>query len=197
MNVCNQYIVGILVCLRLIALPVYADEAPESTTGATLHSKIKMKVMKQTCGDHIEAVSGVNFGMVNPKELQVGSNKREFYIKVYCDDNQGFFNFSVEPRNGILGSEEDGVIAVVNSRDQKPIDNIAIRLTWRSTSFDSQIQMDSPLKLNSAYYFDKLNAGSNEIRIRAQLVSWPLNTLIPFQGYLSITSRIIAHLTYY
>lgn len=173
MNVCNQYIVGILVCLRLIALPAYAKTTvDDSTTGATLRSEIRMEIVKQTCGWEVEFQSDILFGNVSPKEIQKGSNKKEFFFKVLCKFDNGYFNVKVVPENGVMGSEEDGFIAT-NRKD------VAILLTWRSTSFDSQIQADSPVKLNTDYHFDKGYIGSNEVRLRAQLVSWPLNTLIP------------------
>lgn len=173
MNVCNQYIVGILVCLRLIALPAYAIYTSEdSSTGAQLYSEISMELVKQTCGWETGYQSDVIFGNVSPKEIQKGSNKKEFFFKVLCRFDNGYFNVKVVPQNGVMGSEEDGFIAT-NRKD------VAILLTWRSTNFDSQIQADSPVKLNTVYHFDKANNAFNEVRLRAQLVSWPLNTLIP------------------
>lgn len=192
MNICNQYVVGLLVCSGLVALPAYADEAPDSTTGATLKSKISMMVVKPSCGSHIEAVTKVNFTAVSPKEIKDGSNKKDFFFKIKCSSDQGHFYVNLTSKVNAGSSAEDGYIATNRS-------DVAIHLTWNSTNFETPVQMGSPVKLNYDYYFDKVNVGLNELRFTAQLVSWPLNTLIAFdpsQGKEEITAHASILVTY-
>lgn len=192
MNICNQLVVTIMVCFGLMVLPAMADEALDSTTGATLKSTISMRVIKPSCGTKLIAKITVDFGTVSPRDLKTGTNIESFYVILNCESDQGHFYVKLQAEPIYGSNPEDGYIAT-NRTD------VALFVTWRKANLDDTIQNGTPVKLNQEYYIDKMNKGDNEFRFNAQLVSWPLNTLIEYRRMFKeqyITSSASILLTY-